>query len=70
MKTERNPKGAGRKPSPNPRSQQTLMLDQDHADWLDNQLKKGVGRSDLVNLAITEFRRKFNLLSAKSPEES
>lgn len=67
MKTVTNPRGSGRKAREVPGKQATLVLDKDLFDWLSAQHRAGGVKSDIVNTALRDFKKKFECLS-KEPE--
>ena len=70
MKTETNPRGGGRKPALIPRKQATVMLDEDLFDWLESQKEEGKLKSDIVNIALENLRKKFNYTVDKTKSKS
>jgi hypothetical protein len=52
--TPRNPKGAGRKPSPKRKPTQSFRPDQDIEQFLSTLTQKGE-KTDLINQAIREY---------------
>lgn len=65
--TPRNPKGAGRKPSPKRKPTQSFRPDQDIEQFLSNVTKKGE-KTKLINEAIREYIKIYELHIKKSSD--
>jgi hypothetical protein len=55
-KTEKNPKGGGRKPRKIPGKALTLIIDKDLCDWLNLCMQRGKKKSDVANTALRQLK--------------
>jgi hypothetical protein len=55
-KTEKNPRGGGRKPRKIPGKRLTVIIDTDLHGWLDLCMRRGRGKSDVVNIALRQLK--------------